>query len=466
MPRNIIIEESVIPSEVQTEVLAYLLQDKDTLARFNGSITEEHFDNPVHRIIYSVIKPYYTRYKTVPTKKIVEDEIGSLIASSGDLDFPTELIWRELASLYYFSTAEREYVKDKIISYLIRNALEKLGNRALSVAETDAPDVEEISREVTSFYKVVAGNEDDKSEFLLRDAPNRIREDASTDKIPTGLPMFDKVLEGGLGKGELGVMLAPTGFGKSHWLVTVGANALMIRKNVLHFTFEISKKNVIRRYEAFTSKIPKKELYVSNDKVHERIMRLRRVLPTSDVLVAEYPTGSLSVDELRSVINQYRSAKNFFPDLVIIDYADILKKPRLKDGEGKDYAIVKEMYEKLRGVAMEFDVPIWTGSQTSKKAMEKEVVTSADIAESFGKAMVADVVAAICRTKDEKKDNKGRFFIEKSRETASHVIIGIKTDFDTSRFTEDETRHIENVDPASVIYEDASTAEADKDLFD
>ena len=440
------LETAVVPSNFQSEVLAYLIKDKEVLGRFIEILTEENFENPIHRIAYKIVREHFRRFVSVPSRKVMEREIEALIRDNRQGFVPAESFWRELDYIYRIPTPDREYVVEKVQQYVVKSSLGLMAEAALAAAESDVPDVEAVSKVVSDFYSMLSGRVKERMEFLLEAAQQRIRENPAVDKIPTGLQNFDRVLGGGLGKGELGILMAPSGYGKSHFLVTVGSGALRLRKNVVHVTLEISKRTLLARYEAFNSRVPKNALYMHDGQVLERLMRLRRLVQ-ADVLAIEFPTRGLTVNSLRSVLMQVTVSKSFYPDLLIVDYGDIMK-PEGVGREAKMYEQQKVIFEQLRGLAQDFQIPVWTASQASKKALGKEVVTMMDIAESFGKVQVADVVAALCQTADEKIAHRGRFYIEKVRESKAHVKITFQSDFDRSAFIEGPDAHPEQADEA------------------
>ncbi len=431
--------DTTIPPEFQIEVLGMFIKDRYITSRFVGVLSEEYFDNPIHKVIFRLVQDYYNKYLKLPSRLIVERELGTWMNDNKDgIIVPADYFWQELSRLYAVQTSEQDYLIDKVRDFIYRIQLVKLAKTAIDVARSNDnvrfdPIVGEVNRLFSSYVGDVVST---KAEFLLADANSRVYENPSISKVPTGFRTLDSVLGGGLGKGELGVVMAPTGAGKSFWLVTVGANGLKMQKKILHITLELSRENVIRRYESYVSNIPKSQLHIYSDRVRERLVRIRKLLGTSDVLVIEYPSRSLSVDELRALLVQLRSVNNFFPDLLLIDYGDILK-PVLTYKNEQGWEQLGFIFEKLRGLAQEFDIPIWTGSQTTSDSVKKEIITITDIAGSFQKVRIADVVLAICRTLSEQQVGRGRFYLDKNRDNRGKVIIPFREDFDTARFWEE-----------------------------
>ena len=432
------LETSIIPSDFQLEVLSYVVRDKEVMSRFVEVITESHFENPTHRIIYTLSRRYFLEFLRMCPRNTIERELGIwLQENEGRTIVPAEFFWRDLEKLFQVSLVEREYLIRRVQSYILKSQVASLGEQAIRAAQGPGDvNLDLVIREINRLFGSISGRITEKMEFLLADANQRERDNPAVRKVPTGLRTLDSSLGGGLGKGELGVVIAPTGVGKSFFLITIGANCLKFQKKVLHITLELARDKVISRYEAFMTKIVKSDLHMHSNRIVRRLHRIRQLVNPADVLVIEYPSRGLSVDELRAVLTQVKIGRSFEPDLLVIDYADILKPilTRREEARWEQHAVV---YESLRGLAQEFELPIWTGSQTTAGALYKEVVTISDIAESFAKVRIADVVLAICRTSLERSLGKGRFFLDKVRDYPGNVTIPFKEDFDTSRFWED-----------------------------
>jgi len=245
---------------------------------------------------------------------------------------------------------------------------------------------------------------------------------------------LDEALRGGLDKGELGVVVAPTGFGKSFFLISLGVHALKKGYKVLHVSLELSKRKLISRYESRLTEIPKLELLNEEEKIKRVLNRAARFFE-GDILFAKFPTYMLTPEELRANITHIRLVKEFEPDLIIIDYADIMKPSNFRRGESS-FEVGKDIYLKLRSLAEEFSIPIWTASQSVRESYSKEIVTMRDVSESIAKPQLADVVITISKSQDEKEEDRGRFFLAKVREGKANITIPFEEDFDIGKFEE------------------------------
>jgi replicative DNA helicase len=241
---------------------------------------------------------------------------------------------------------------------------------------------------------------------------------------PTGIPELDHkdILAGGLGRGEIGVVTANTGVGKSHYLVQMGANAMRHGKNVLHYTFELTESAVGIRYDSNLCNIPSSDVRDNKKKVEDFYEKNNSDL--GRLIIKEYPTGAASVTTIRNHIEKL-TLRNFKPSVILIDYADIMRSTRQYDSLRHE---LKLIYEELRNLAMEMRIPIWTASQANRDSANSDIVGLENMSEAYGKAMVADLVISISRKPAEKATGSGRLFIAKNRAGKDGILFPIHID--------------------------------------
>jgi len=213
----------------------------------------------------------------------------------------------------------------------------------------------------------------------------------------------------------------------SHFLVQMGAEALRVGKNVVHYTFELSESAVGLRYDSNLCNIP------SNDVIDrkEEVIDFYKNSQLGRLIIKEYPTGTPSVQTLRNHIEKLL-LKGFVPSVVIIDYADIMKSSRKFDSLRHELKLV---YEELRNMSMEMSIPIWTASQANRDASNSDIVGLENMSEAYGKAMVADVVLSISRKPNEKSTGAGRIFVAKNRAGRDGMLFPMQIDTSMSKFT-------------------------------
>ena len=212
---------------------------------------------------------------------------------------------------------------------------------------------------------------------------------------------MDEIIKGGLGNSELGVVIAPTGAGKSMVLVHLAAEALKAGKTVVYYTLELKDTVVGGRFDSNLSGIPLNELL---DRKEEVLSHIESVDGT--LIIKEYPTKSASVQTIKNHIEKLKK-RGIYPDMILVDYADLLR-PDRQQGEKRHE--LEETYESLRALAQIYEIPVWTASQTNRSGLNAEVITMEAISEAFNKCFVADFIFSLSRTVQDKQSNKGRIF--------------------------------------------------------
>ena len=238
--------------------------------------------------------------------------------------------------------------------------------------------------------------------------------------VSTGWQTLDDMTKGGLGKGELGVVIAPTGAGKSMVLVHLGAKAVEAGKNVVHYTLELADTVVANRYDSCITGYHLNEVKVFKEQIYDKLKDL-----PGKLIVKEYPTRSASIQTIKNHLEKMKN-QDFIPDMIIVDYADLLK-PEGSSKEEKRHQL-ESIYEELRGISQEIGCPLWTASQTNRSGLNAEVITMEAISEAFNKCFVADFIFSVSRTIEDKGTNGGRIFVAKNRNGPDGIIYPIFMD--------------------------------------
>jgi archaellum biogenesis ATPase FlaH len=231
--------------------------------------------------------------------------------------------------------------------------------------------------------------------------------------IPTGFPLLDanEVLDGGLANGELGVVMAPTGGGKSFFLVNLGYGALAAGKNVIHYSFELSETHVGNRYDSRITGIPTKELRNRMVEAEAQLVRFNG----GQLYIKEYPPKVATINTIKFHMGRLLS-NGFDPDLIIIDYGDLMKSRRGYDQKRFE---LESIFEDLRALSMEMKLPIWTATQSNREGFNDDVITIDKVGEAINKAMVVDFFGTFSQRK---------FHIGKNRMGQANVNYNIDMD--------------------------------------
>ena len=363
------------------------------------------------------------KYKVFPTLQLLVTIIRD------ELKIGTDAILRDQIIEYLTrmranpDPGDLQYVKEKALDFCRKQALKQalMGAAEKMQSEKYEQIVEDIKKAVVIGTTPALGHDffvDYESRFT------RLQRNA----IATGLDELDRkdILNGGLGAGEIGVIVAPTGVGKSHFLIMLGANALRNNIDVLHYTMELSEAAVGLRYDSNLCDIDSNT--VIDNKVN--VLDAYKSSKLGKLIIKEFPTNTATIFTLRAHIERLE-LKGFRPGLIIIDYADIMRSTRQYDSLRHE---LKLIYEELRGFAGEKKFPIWTASQSNKEGSGADIVDLNNMSEAYGKAMVADVVLSISRRSHEKSSGHGRLYVAKNRAGRDGLVFPIMIDTARSKF--------------------------------
>ena len=362
------------------------------------------------RVFVRKVFEYREKYNVHPTYKIM---ISIIRAEIGDENAATQQQLRNyFARIHDSVVSGSEYVKKTALDFCRKQKLKEAMIRSVKLLERSSFD--EISKVINDAIKL--GDYSDHGYDYVKDFEKRF-EIKARNPITTGWKEIDDICKGGLGKAELGVVIAPTGAGKSMVLVHLGAQAIKHGKTVVHYTLELADTVVAGRYDSCLTKIPLSQMYSFKEEIYEQVQDLEGVL-----LVKEYPTKSASTRTIRSHLEKLKM-KDINPDMVIVDYADLLRP--VSTGREKRHEL-ESIYEELRGLAKEFECSFWTASQTNRSGLNAEVITMESISEAFNKCFVSDFIFSLSRTVEDKQNNTGRFFVAKNRNGPDGIVFPVK----------------------------------------
>jgi len=410
-------------NDFQEKIFQCLLNDHRWAAQMQEVMTHDYFELRYLKYLCKRFFDYHMTYKTFPTMSLLVTIIRDELREGSDTILRDQIIDYLQRVKFNPHPGDLGFVKDKSLDFCKKQALKcALEESVKLVASENYEPIIDIMKNAISL-----GNSDTTGHDFFEDLEARFQ-NISRITCPTGIAHLDKkeVLNGGLARGEIGVIVAPTGCGKSHFLVHIGAEALKIGKNVLHYTFELSETAVGIRYDSHICNISSSD--VKDNK--EKVKKIYEEGEFGRLIIKEYPTGSASVITIRNHIEKLMM-KNFKPSVVIIDYADIMRSTRQYDSLRHE---LKLIYEELRNMAGELNIPVWTASQSNREGSEKEVVSLTNMGESYGKAQVADVILTLSRKEAEKSSGIGRLFVAKNRAGRDGIIFPVKIDTARSKF--------------------------------
>jgi len=364
------------------------------------------------KLFLNKIFDYRKKYGVHPSRDIMKTILRS------ELDNANELTAKQVREFYVRSqvnaTTDVEYIKDTSLDFCKKQNLKAAMVKSIGLLQNSSFD--EISQVINDSLKLGMDNEegyDWKRDFEERFKP-RFR-----NPVTTGWDLIDNISKGGLGQKELGVVIAPTGAGKSMALVHLGTQALKEGKTVVHYTLELQDTVVASRYDSCLTKIPLQSLASFKEKIYEEVLEIEGKL-----IVKEYPTKTASTQTIRNHLEKLRM-RSIEVDMIIVDYGDLLRPVRYQKEKRNE---LESIYEELRGIAAEYEAPVWTASQTNRSGLNAEVITMESISEAFNKCFVADFIFSISRTVEDKTTNGGRLFVAKNRNGPDGLVFPLFMD--------------------------------------
>ena len=381
----------------QKKIIVLLLFNRRFLQTINDILEPNYFDSDADKWLVRTIKKYYEKYKVEPTLEAIKiqlDEVSSEVLKKSAVDNLREAFQlREATDLNFVEEKSIEFCKNQTLKTAIMKSVDLL----------ERHDYDGIKTTIDAAMK--AGTTKDLGHDYIEGLEERLTH-STRDTVATGWDIIDEVMDGGLGKGELGVIVAPAGIGKTWCLQQIVSNSLKRGKTVIHYTLELNQSYIGLRYDTIFSGIPTGEI-----KFQQQVVRKSLEKITGKLLIKYFPTRSASVQTLNAHLKQVELS-GFKPNLVIVDYADIMR----------DISGVKELrhqlgniYEDLRGMAGEMEIPIWTASQANRSALDVDEIGAEYIAEAYSKVMTSDFVLSVSRKIEDKVGNTARFHVIKNR---------------------------------------------------
>jgi len=381
----------------QSKIIASLLSDKKFIQTISDILNPSMFDSDSNKWLVKMIKDYFYEYKKQPTLEVIKykiEELDNDVLKSGVVEKLRDT-WKNVEStdLEFVQKQTLDFCKNQTLKTAILESVDLLENK----------DYDGIKSIIDEAMK--AGTTKDLGHDYIPSFDARL-EEATRKTVATPWDVISDIMDGGLGAGELGVIVAPAGIGKSWTLQALGAGVLKENKTIVHYTLELNENYVGLRYDSIFSGVTTANIKYHKEEVKKKIDKLRGKL-----LIKYFPTKSATVQTIGAHLKQIE-LNGHKPDMVLVDYADIL----MPTGNFKEKRhALGNIYEDLRGLAGELEIPIWTASQANRSALEEDVIGADKVAEDYSKVMTADFVMSMSRKVEDKIANTGRFHVIKNR---------------------------------------------------
>ena len=382
---------------MERTILHHLILNEDYSRKVLPFIKEEYFQDNVEKTLFKTILQYADKYKSLPAVEALGIEIQKTTVTEEEFkkvnnyleDLQTDL--QKIDDQWLLDETEK-WCKDKAIYNAILSGIHIIDGKDKERSPDALPEL--LSKALGVSFDDHVGHDyiqqsDDRYEFYH----------TKEEKIPFDLEFFNKITKGGLPKKTLNIALAGTGVGKSLFMVHVAANCLMQGKNVLYITLEMSENRIAERIDANLMNISMDDLHDLPRHMYESKFERLAKKTQGQLIVKEYPTASASCAHFRALLNELALKKTFRPDIIFIDYLNICASSRFRHGVVvNSYTYIKAIAEEMRGLAVEFNLPIMSATQTTRTGFVSTDIGLEDTSESFGLPATADLMFALIST--------------------------------------------------------------------
>jgi replicative DNA helicase len=393
--------------QFQESLAQMIMEDRPFADQIEEVLETSFFELKYLRVFVTKLFNYRKKYNVHPTDKILAAVLRTELESHNDV--LQKQVRDYFARICISSVQDERYIKETALDFCKKQKLKEALMTSVDLIENASYD--DVRTVIDTALNL--GTSNDFGHEFLKDFELRY-EIKARNPVATGWDKVDQIMKKGLGSGELGVVIAPTGAGKSMALAHLGAHAVKAGKNVVHYTLELSEAVTGQRYDSCLSSVPLSTLFARKEEVLESISDLQ-----GSLIIKEYPTKTAGCNTIRAHLEKLKK-RNQKVDMIIVDYADLLR-PSTNFREKRDE--LGSIYEDLRAIAQENKCPLWTASQTNRTGLNAEVVTMESISEAFNKCFVADFICSISRTIKDKNANTARLFIAKNRNGPDGLVF-------------------------------------------
>lgn len=389
-------------NQLQTTILQKIVNDEKFCRKVLPFIKTEYFDS-AHKCVYRLILEFITKYNKLPTRAALDIDFQNKAETSEDL-YPKAVSVLEsldqnpqVEETWLLENTEK-WCKDRAVFLAIMESIEIIDGKKKDISKDAIPDI---------LHKALGINFDNSvghdylQDFEKRyDFYHRVE-----DRLPFDLELFNTITKGGVPRKTLNIALAGTGVGKSLFMCHIAASALSQGKNVLYITLEMSEERIAERIDANLMNVQIDQLpSLSKGMFSDKVTRIAGTT-VGKLIIKEYPTASAHTGHFRALLNELKLKKDFVPDVIFVDYLNICASARMKGlgGSINTYSLIKAIAEELRGLAVEFNVPIFSATQTTRSGFSNTDLELTDTSESFGLPATADFMFALITTEELEK---------------------------------------------------------------
>jgi len=388
----------------QIQLLNNIVLYKDFATSIVDVIEPKYFDNQYFKLIMQILKEYYQKYEHTPSYNTLEQLIKSEVASP----MAQKMVLDMMEQVKEAPAEGESFVQEKALKFCKQQELQKVMTKAQKIIDKgdfeSYDHLEEMVREALQVGEVDTGTAEVFANL------EEVLEEDFRHPIPMGIPGIDNLLKGGIAKGELGVILAPTGVGKSTFLTKISNHAFNLGYNVLQIFFEDNPKIIQRKHFTLWTEIAPDLLSMHKDKVINKVQEIRENAPNKLVL-KKLPSDTLTMNQIKNQIRKMM-AEGTKVDMVVLDYIDCVVPDKNLGDEWKSEGSVMRGFEAM---CHELNLVGWTATQGNRSSISSDVVTTDQMGGSIKKAQVGHVIISVAKSLQQKEMNLATIAITKSR---------------------------------------------------
>lgn len=418
---------SPLGATFQEKVFQAMVVDKEWAKDFIEIFDiEACFDKPSLKLLASTYINHYKKYKDFPSIETLSIAIADQFTrTKADNPFKQQIVNILAKVSANIDLQDLPWIKEKAFEFCKKQTIAGALNYCIDIIETDQVEkIVDVMRTAVNSATPTAPGHDYNNEVSARYSV------ITRNPVATLIPQFDdkKILNGGLGSGEVGIFVAPTGVGKTHCLIHVGAAGIKQGKNVFHYSFELNERYNGIRYDSHLTQIPSLDCYDSQKEIQKFLDENKEKL--GRLIIKEFPARTIGLSTIRAHLDRECARLKIRPDLLIIDYAGLVRSAERYELPRLEMQLV---IQEFRTLGKEYGVPIWTALQSNKEGAKSEIIDTTNMAESYGQAAEADFVFGLQRDNNMRESGYGNGFIAKNRMGVDGIKL--KVHLDTARST-------------------------------
>ena len=411
---------------IETLILKNLIHNDEYARKVLPFLNKDYFEEHTDKLLYEQVDTFITKYNNLPTKEALVIELENSTLNDSEFDNVTALLTHvegentdEKPDIQWLLETTERFCQDKAIYNAVVKSI-----KILDEPEKTKDDKGAIPELLTDALSVSFDPHIGHDYFL--DSDDRyLFYHRGEKKIPFDLEYFNKITQGGLSTKTLNVALAGTGVGKSLFMCHQASSSLSQGHDVLYITLEMSEERIAERIDANLLNIALNDLVSLPKTMYEKKIEELKKTIKGRLIIKEYPTAAAGSNHFRTLLNELNLKRNFTPDIIFIDYLNICSSSRIKAGQYvNSYSYIKAIAEELRGLAVEYDVPIMSATQTNRAGFQNTDIGLEDTSESFGLPATADFMFAIIS--NENLDEAGQILIKQLKNRYSDLTTNKK----------------------------------------